>query len=529
MTRRAPSSGAVSLAGMIRAHAADRAAAPAVTCGSRSLTFGDLDERASKVAAALTAQGVAPGDRVAYLDKNAPEFFELMFACAKLGAVLAPLNWRLAEPELMAIVADCGAEVLIVGAEFDSLAEAVAESVSRLRKVLVVGDSATFPSYEQWTGAQAPVDSGHEGKPDDVVLQLYTSGTTGEPKGVMLSEQNLMALASSGVEVLGLDQASVNLVPMPLFHIGGSGYALVGLYSGCHTILVRQTDAPKILLAISEHLVTNTFVVPAVLSMMLAIIEDEPFDLSSLRVVSYGASPISENVLTRAMEAFGCCFVQAYGLTETTGTVTLLSDEDHRRALAGEHPERLRSAGRPVPGAAVKIIDVLTRTEQASGEVGEIWIRSRQNTVGYWEKPTETAALFGTDGWLRSGDAGYVDAENYLFIHDRVKDMIISGGENVYPAEVENVLMSHPEVSDVAVIGVPSDRWGETVKAVVVKVPDTEPEAEAIMAFARERLAHYKCPKSVEFADALPRNPSGKVLKRELRAPYWEDQRRPVG
>jgi long-chain acyl-CoA synthetase len=292
--------------------------------------------------------------------------------------------------------------------------------------------------------------------------------------------------------------------------------------------LIREVDPTEMLRVITQHRVTNTFVVPAVLLAMLGVTGSAEPDLSSLRTIAYGASPISVDVLTRSMQMFKCAFVQVYGLTETTGTVTLLTDEDHRKALAGEHPERLRSAGRPIQGAALRIVDLEAGRDAELGAVGEIWIRSPQVTVGYWNKPEETAASVDSDGWFKTGDAGYVDAENYLFIHDRVKDMIISGGENVYPAEVENVLMSCPGVADVAVIGVPSERWGETVKAIVVKAPGTDPQPAEIIAFARERLAHYKCPTSVDFAETLPRNPSGKILKRELRAPYWQNGDRSV-
>ena len=526
MTVSAAESGITSIAGILRTHGAGRGDRLAVTSGPRSLTFAELDERSNQAAVALSATGVGEGDRVAYLDKNAPEFFELLFACSKLGAVLVPVNWRLAGPEVAAIIENSLAEVAIVGEEFSSMVEDLASDLAPLQTIVVVGTSGTRPEYDRWIAGHAPVDPGFDGAADSVVLQLYTSGTTGLPKGVMLTEHNLISLASSGGDVLCLGPDSVNLVPMPLFHVAGSGYALVGLYVGCHTVLVRQADPVDMLKTMSEQKVTNTFVVPAVLSVMLGLIEGAVPAASSLEVISYGASPISEDVLTRAMTAFGCRFVQAYGLTETTGTITLLSDEDHRRALAGEHPERLRSAGRPMPSAEVRIVDVETGNDRDSGQVGEIWVRSPQNTVGYWQKPEDTDAILRADGWLRTGDAGYVDAENFLFIHDRVKDMIITGGENVYPTEVENVLMSHPDVDDVAVIGVPDDRWGETVKAFVVAAPGASPGQGAIIEFARERLAHFKCPTSVELIEALPRNASGKVLERELRSRFWEGSER---
>jgi long-chain acyl-CoA synthetase len=517
-----------SLAGVLRHHGAAHGDRPALTARERTITYRQLDERSNQVAQALVADGLGRGHRVAFLDKNAPEFFEVLFACAKLGAVHVPVNWRLAGPEIAATINDSGAELLIVGGEYAPLIDSIAQDLVSVRKIVVVGDDRGHLAYDDWLSGREAIDPGHHSSPDDVVLQLYTSGTTGLPKGVMLAESNLMSLLPQGGPTLGLEPQSVNMVPMPLFHIGGSGYALIGFYAGCHTILIREVDPTEMLRVITQHRVTNTFVVPAVLLAMLGVTGSAEPDLSSLRTIAYGASPISVDVLTRSMQMFKCAFVQVYGLTETTGTVTLLTDEDHRKALAGEHPERLRSAGRPIQGAALRIVDLEAGRDAELGAVGEIWIRSPQVTVGYWNKPEETAASVDSDGWFKTGDAGYVDAENYLFIHDRVKDMIISGGENVYPAEVENVLMSCPGVADVAVIGVPSERWGETVKAIVVKAPGTDPQPAEIIAFARERLAHYKCPTSVDFAETLPRNPSGKILKRELRAPYWQNGDRSV-
>jgi long-chain acyl-CoA synthetase len=249
-------------------------------------------------------------------------------------------------------------------------------------------------------------------------------------------------------------------------------------------------------------------------------------DLSSVRLIFYGASPISEDVLVKCMSAFGCGFCQVYGMTETTGAITALPFEDHdpdgpRRGL-------LRSAGKPLEGVDIRIVDPDTGREAGVGEVGEVQTRSAYNMAGYWGKSEETAATIGTDGWLRTGDAGYFDAEGYLYLHDRIKDMIVSGGENIYPAEVENVLLSHPEIIDAAVIGIPDERWGETVKAIVVLAPGADVEESVLIAHCRASLAHYKCPTSVDRSDALPRNPSGKILKRELRAPYWAQQERRI-
>jgi long-chain acyl-CoA synthetase len=271
--------------------------------------------------------------------------------------------------------------------------------------------------------------------------------------------------------------------------------------------------------------------VPVVLQFMLMVPGVDEADYSSLQVFVYGASPISEEVLARSVQMFKCKFWQAYGLTETTGAVVNLPPHDHD--LDGPNRHRLRSCGLPGPGVEIRIVDTDSAAEGqprdcAQGEVGEIWIRSPQVMLGYWNMADETAKAITPDGWFRSGDAGYLDADGYLYIHDRVKDMIVSGGENVYPAEVENVLMGHPAIADVAVIGVPDDMWGETAKAVVVPAPGAEVTEQEIIDYARERLARFKCPTSVEWVDMLPRNPSGKILKKDLRAPYWEGRSRNV-
>jgi long-chain acyl-CoA synthetase len=395
-----------------------------------------------------------------------------------------------------------------------------------VKKFIVVGDHARHQDYESWVGAQPAEDPGVQSGPDDVAFQLYTSGTTGLPKGVMLTNNNLFALLPTAAPDWGFDENSVNLVAMPLFHIGGSGYATVGLFVGCHSILMREVDPVAMLQLIPEKGVTNLFAVPAVLQFMLMVPGVQDMDFSALRTIVYGASPISVEVLSKSIGVFGCNFIQAYGMTETTGAIVCLMPEDHDPH--GPNAHRLRAAGKPMPGVELRVVSAETGEDAAVGSVGEIWARTGQNMKGYWQKPAETAATITPDGWLKTGDAGYFDDDGYLYIHDRVKDMIISGGENIYPAEIENALMSHPDVADVAAIGVPSDKWGETVKAIVVRAEGTDPSADDIVTFSRERLAGFKCPTSVEFVAELPRNPSGKILRRELRAPYWEGKERGV-
>src|SRR3954469_17129639 len=515
-----------SFAGIIRTHGQERPDRPAIEFEGRTITFGELDTRSSQLANALAAAGVGPEDRVAFLDKNGPEFFEVTFALAKLNAVNVAVNWRLAPTEMAQIINDARAKVLIVGAEFIAHVEKIEDDLETITKIVVIGDHARWEDYEHLLDAQPATDPGAEGSPDDVAIQLYTSGTTGLPKGVMLTNANFFSGVMNVTESWKFDSDSVNIAVMPMFHIAGSGWSMVGLFHGCQTVVLRDVDPARILEVIPEFGVTNALFVPAVIQFLLMTPGVDTADFSTLRAIVYGASPITDAVLTKAMEVFGCGFIQVYGLTETTGAITQLEPEDHD---PGHRPELLRSCGRPYPWVEMRLVDPDTGADVPNGTVGELWTRSPQNMKGYWANDEATAATIDGDGWLRTGDAGYRDDEGFLFLHDRVKDMIVTGGENVYPAEVENVLAKYPDVADVAVVGVPDERWGEAVKAVVVRRDGSDVTSQDLITFTRDQLAGYKLPKSVDFTDVLPRNPSGKLLKREIRAPYWEGASRNIG
>jgi long-chain acyl-CoA synthetase len=514
------------VADILRVHAAERPQETALILGERSLTWAELYDRASRVAAGLAEAGVGKQDRVAFLDKNGFEHFELFYGAALMNAVCVDVNWRLAPPEVAFIVNDAEAKVFVVGQEFVPVLDAIADQLMSVTTILVVGGHEKYQEFAEWIGQHEPHDPHVATTGDDVAFQLYSSGTTGRPKGVMLSNDNFFGLLPLAKDMWEFSSDAVNLVAMPLFHIGGGGWATVGMYEGATSVVVRDLDPAALIRLIPEHGITHMFVVPAVLQFMLIVPGHEEGDYSSLRVIVYGASPISEEVLARSIEVFGCKFWQAYGLTETTGAIVNLPPEDHD--LNGPNRHRLRSCGVAGPGVELRIVEPSTGADVPVGDVGEIWTRTAQNMKGYWNQPEATAATIDADGWLRTGDAGYLDADGYLYIHDRVKDMIVSGGENVYPAEVENVLMAHPAVADVAVVGVPDERWGEAGKAIVVKMEGVEVTPEELIDFCRQRLAKFKCPTSVEFTDALPRNPSGKVLKKDLRAPYWEGYERKV-
>ncbi|MCD2197967.1 long-chain-fatty-acid--CoA ligase [Actinomycetospora endophytica] len=483
---------------------------PAITLDDRTVTFGELDRRANQVAHVLTTTGLVPGDRLAVLLRNTPEFQELLFGAARAGVVLVALNWRLAGPELETILTDADPRLLVAGQEHLALIPDDHDA----RTIVLETD------YEPWL-ADAPDNEppDHEATPDDVVLQLYSSGTTGAPKGARLTHANLAFTPRMGREFYAMGPDSVNLVPSPLFHIGGVGYGLTALGQGGHTILLSDLSPAHLLEQIERHRVTHAFAVPAVIGALLTAPRIGEADLTSLQRIAYGGAPMTEALLRRAIDALGCGFMAVYGMTETAGTVVTLAPDEHDPG--GPRAHLLRSVGRPLPWLEVDVVDPVSEQSVGPGEVGEIRVRSGQNTPGYWNRPEETAATLTDGGWLRTGDAAYRDAEGYLYLHDRIKDLIISGGENIYPAEVENALAADPTIADVAVIGVPSPRWGETVKAVVVPAPDATIEPAAVLERVRERLARYKCPTSIDVVEALPRNAAGKVLKRELRAPYW--------
>jgi acyl-CoA synthetase (AMP-forming)/AMP-acid ligase II len=515
------------LAEVARYQARERPDATALVFEGRETTYAAFDRRSNQVARALVAEGLMKGDRIAYLGKNSDHYFELLFGAAKAGVVMAPIGWRLAPPEVAYIVADAQAKLLFVGPEVEDLAAQIAPDLAGVKLIAMEPGSRGWPTYGDWRDAQPDTDPELPVAPDDVAVQLYTSGTTGRPKGAMLSHRNILGGRRKAAEAnmpwnqWGPDD--VSLVAMPVGHIGGTGWGIVGLFNGAKGIVAREFDPFKVLDYIEGDGISKMFMVPAALQIVVRQPRARQVDYSRLKYILYGASPIPLDLLRECMEVFGCGFCQQYGMTETCGTIVYLPPEDHDPA---GNP-RMRAAGLPMPGVEIKVIDEAGESLPANS-VGEVAIRSVSNMAGYWRLPEATASTLDADGWLRSGDAGYLDEDGYLFIHDRVKDMIISGAENIYPAEVESAVYGHPDVAEVAVIGVPDDKWGEAVKAVVALKPGAQPNADDIIAFARTRIAAFKAPKSVDFIDALPRNASGKILRRELREPYWAGRARRV-
>lgn len=500
--------------------AADRPDRLALREEDREYSYADLDDLTAKVASALIGAGLQKGDRIAWIGKNSDLYFQLFFGAARAGIVMAPIGWRLSPAEWAYVLNDTGAKILFTGPGFEAVPQQLAGKLEHDPRIL--GD-AEARALIAATPRTAFAGSG----PDDAVLQLYTSGTTGNPKGAVLSNRNLFALRRNSSDLdmpyTKWEDDEAVLVAMPCAHIGGTGLGIMALAAGLPGVVLAEFNPDGVFDAVEQHGVTRFFIVPAALQMLLLHPRCAETDFSRLKYILYGAAPIPLELLRQCIKMFGADFIQAYGMTETTGTICMLPPEDHDP----EGNKRMRSAGKALPGVEIRILGD-DGQEVPVGEVGEVVTRSSNNMIGYWNLPEATAKTMTGDGWIHTGDAGYLDEDGYLYIHDRMKDMIISGGENVYPAEVESAIFGHPAVQEVAVIGIPDQKWGETVKAVVVPKPGMSIDESDIIAWARERIAAFKAPRSVDVIEALPRNASGKILRKDLRAPYWEGRERMV-
>lgn len=476
----------------------------------RRFTYGMFDERIGRLASVLRdAYGVKRGDRVAVFAPNTTETFEVQFATARLGAVFVPLNWRLATPELRAILTDCAPVVLIHDLEFTERAGALRESFPNMRACAF---GAPGSAYEQAISAAAPLEAFATVALDDISTILYTSGTTGIPKGAIITHAMNFWNVVNCSSPCGLSRASVFLGVLPLFHTGGLNVFANPLFHFGGTVLImRAFDPGQALRLIGDPAmgITHMFGVPAIFQFIGQHPEFTRTDLSRLLFAGVGGAPTPNAILT-AWNEQGVVLQQGYGMTETSPIVLILDREDAIRKLG--------SAGKPILHGQVKVVRT-DGTDAPPNEVGELWVRGEHITPGYWQKPDVTAAVF-TDGWLHTGDAATVDDEGFYYIVDRWKDMYISGGENVYPAEVENVLYQIPALAEASVIGIPDQRWGEVGRAVVVVRPDMTLNEDEVIAHCAANLARYKLPHSVVFTDALPRNATGKVHKPTLRQQF---------
>ncbi|MBP2413646.1 acyl-CoA synthetase (AMP-forming)/AMP-acid ligase II [Arthrobacter stackebrandtii] len=510
----------------------------AVAFGDASYTWSLWQERIHKLTDALRKAGIKRGDRILTFELNHLAIVEATFAAAALGAGTVVGNFRLAPGQLKYILEDSAPKVVFCGAGLKAVLQTASAEAPVLRTIIVGGDA---DEYEPFLNSGQPpaagaaeggtgVEHGHSVRgadvdPDDTVLIMYTSGTTGRPKGVELTHRSVnvhSAVSNAGFKMVPGD---VNMVGMPMFHVGGSCYFQAGIYAGARTIYLRDPAGPSMMAAIADG-ATHAFLVPAVIQAVLAAGPEAAAAVAPLKKIAYGASPMPLPLLQKTLNAWpNTELAHVFGMTEMSGIGTMMQDSDHRNP---PRPEALQSVGRPLPGLEVRIADPVTHEPLPTGTNGEIQVRGAQNMKGYLNKPEATAAAFTADGFLCSGDIGHLDGDGYLYMVDRLKDMIISGGENIYSPEVENILMAAPGVAEGIVIGVPDPKWVETVKAVVVREPGSEATEADIIAFCRDRLAHYQCPTSVDFVEELPRNATGKILKRELREPYWRGHDRDI-
>ena len=504
---------------------------PAVIFRDRSLSFRELEARSNRLAHALQALGIQRGDRVAVVSPNRPEIIELECALYKLGLVKVALNSRLAPAELADALANSEPVACLAGPEHRAIVDRGAAAVPSVRHRIGFDLDASAPAgwadYEMLL-ADAPATHLHvEARPDELAVLHYTSGSTGKLKAAMQTIGNRMAsLRKTTNGTLRGGPGDVLALAGPITHASGM-FIQPMIYQGATILLLEGFDPAAWLEAVEKHRVTMCFLVPTMIYALLAEPSIRTRDLSSLRVVSYGAAPMSPARIREAWQAFGPVLAQGYGAAETTGGVIALSTADHVRAISGERPELLSACGRVACESDIQVLDDAGRPVEGD-TIGEICVRGPDVFAGYWRAPEQSSETFDADGWLHTGDLARVDSEGYIYIVDRKKEMLVTGGFNVYPTEVEAVLAQHPAISESCVIGIPDERWGETVKAVVVLRQGMQASGEEIMAFCHERLAGFKRPRSIDFTAALPRNANGKISRKDVREPYWLGRARRV-
>lgn len=493
----------------------------AVVDGERRFTYKELDNRVRSLVSVFKSRGLKKGDRVALFAYNCQEYIECMHACERGGFVCVPVNWRLAPESVAFLLNNSESKVLIVQNTFWEVISAIKDSLNSIKHVLAFGDCTVLPgwidSYEKLLESVKPCELNIDAADGDLSYIIYSSGTTGLPKGVVFNHRMQFEAAKVFIMELGLKKSDISLNVMPLFHSGGHTMASAIGYVAGTNIMVEKFEAKKILEIISKERVTVIHLVPTMIASLLEVPKIEEYDLNSLKTIFYAASPMSLSLLRKSMSVFGRDrFIQSYGLTENGPPVSYLTREDHiagskENAKAIER-ERLESVGLPHFNVEVRIVDQ-EDIVLAPGSTGEILVRSESTTTGYWKQPELTAGKI-KKGWLYTGDMGKMDADGYLYIVDRKDDMIISGGENIYPNEVEVILGSHPAVKEVAVVGLPDDKWGQVVAAAVSFWEGMTVGEEDLVQYCRERIAGYKKPKKIKIMDTLPKSPSGKILRR---------------
>lgn len=499
------------IADLIREQARQRPEQIGLIFEGKSFTYAQMNERSNRAAQALLSLGLKPGDRVAWLARNLATFWDALFGAAKIGVVITPINWRLAPAEVVQILGDAQAKLFVGEAMFIDPLKTVDAYAPPPVMIVEGGDE----NLDALIDAQEAIEPDYQPRSDDVVVQLYTSGTTGLPKGVLLTNRCYYEVGVAGeaahVVVPKTDDEAI-LHALPHFHVAGVNFGFMGFSRSMPLIQHRQFNPVEIVKDAQGPAPLNSFFVPVMIMMIIEAAKEMKLPLDKFVCVSYGAAPMPEALLDAAITAMpNAEFTQFYGMTETTGGVTVLKHDDHAKGK-----KQRVSAGKPLPGCEVKICNPASGKQVPQGETGEIVAKSNFIMDGYWNRPDATAEAI-RDGWYWTGDAGLKDENGFIHVVDRIKDMIISGGENIYPAELENVLAAHPEIADVAVIGVPDDKWGEVVKVVAVKRIAVKLDEAGVLDFLKDKIAGFKMPRIVEFIPMLPRNPSGKILKTELR------------
>jgi len=494
----------------------------------KGYTFTQINERVNRLANGLKAKGIKKGDRIGFLDVNSNIYVEAYFACAKLGVLFVPLNFRVKAAELTYMITNAEANLLFVGEKYLDLADEIRLEAPSVRQSINLGGSRNnYIDYEGLIAAASAEDPSVEIDDEDITILMYTAGTTGRPKGVALKHSGFVTYVLNNVEPANPEIAERNLLTVPLYHVAGMQAMLAGVYGGRTLVMMRQFEVKEWMTAVQEQKATRAMLVPTMLKRIVDDPEFDDYDLSSLQIITYGAAPMPLPVIKKAIERLpGARFINAFGQTETASTITTLGPEDHLLTGSEEEIERklkrlTSSIGKPLADVEVKIVD---EDEQPLGpnEVGEILVRGPRVMSGYWKDEQKTAQVMTKDGWLRTSDRGYQDEEGYIFLAGRSDDIIIRGGENIAPAEVESVLQSHPDIDEVVIIGVPDPEWGQEPRAIVVLKAGASLTEEAIIAYCKPHLAGFKRPRSVQFVGALPRNAMGKVLRKELREKYGQ-------
>jgi acyl-CoA synthetase (AMP-forming)/AMP-acid ligase II len=497
----------------------------AVVFEGKRYTFSQLNERVNRLTNALLNLGVTRGDRVAMLQVNCNQHVETYFAVAKAGAIYVPLNFRAKGDELKYMLNSAEAGVLFVGGRYIDLVNSIKADVPSLKRIISVeGKHDGMLCYEDVLDSASAEDVVTEIDDDDTTMLVYTAGTTGFPKGVMLSHNSFTVYVLENVTPADPELEEGNILTVPLYHVAGIQAMMAAIYGGRTLVMERQFEAGEWMELVEREKANRAMMVPTMLKQLMEHPDFQKHDLSSLRVITYGAAPMPLEVITKALDVFpGVSFINAFGQTETASTITSLTPEDHVISGSGEERDRklkrLSSIGKAMSDVEMKVVDE-GGNELPPGEVGEIIARGPRVMTGYWKDEEKTKKAIDEGGWVHTGDVGYVDEDGYFFLAGRSSDIIIRGGENIAPEELEAILRAHPAVDDTAVIGIPDEEWGEVPRAIVVLKPGETATAEEIMEHCRQKLASYKRPRSVIFVDELPRNPMGKVLKRVLREQY---------